>query len=217
MMLLRSVGLLSVSLFLAACGGGGGVDTPTVTPDRPTIPTTPSTPATPTPGFANALRQSETQADLLDRMAVTDPSDLPATGRISYSGFMTGDIYDPLTGTERNTLVGEMEIEANFANEDDFLTGSVDNFKSSDSQRVDGALDIDFGTLDRSIDAETLGAYDGVLSGRIRVDGKAADVDGYMSGNFRNGTRATDGSFQSELGDGDGYFDGTFSARRVTQ
>lgn len=146
-MLLRPALASVVFCGLAACGGGGGTDTPaTVEPEVP-APTVPDDTST--------LGQRAAALDLIAQWAPTNPpvytalSAVPLTGRAEYNGFIYGSLSnsnDDIT----DSIIGSLALEVGFNAGGATFSGTAGEFTAEDDTGLTGNLVVSGGSLNRA-------------------------------------------------------------------
>ncbi|MFV0408261.1 MAG: transferrin-binding protein-like solute binding protein [Paracoccus sp. (in: a-proteobacteria)] len=160
----------SLSL-LAACGGsggGGGSDSP-----------------------ANEYSEDAAHAGSViastASMNRTSAASMPTTGRAEYDG-VVGMAFGGAPGSLANAqMLGDLDLDANFAN--GTITGEMDDFNTSDGQRINGELRLTNGAITGS---QLSAGVSGNLTGGSTSPGA---VNGSVDGEFLgNGASAVQGS-----------------------
>lgn len=201
-LLLWTVAMPAMIGGLAGCddvGGGDGRD------DRPT--------------YAELLQRGgaiENEIIAAD-LEFTDPSTLPVSGTAEYNGVIA--IQSEGSSGAPGRMVGELEMEMDFGNDDDVLSGSAGNFVTADGRELDGSLELGMGGLDRDVDPNGGGwTYAGGIGGTLTAPGGAGyDYSGSFVGDFLGdepdyAAGQTEGIVQGP--GGNGTFDGFFVAER---
>lgn len=168
---LTLVALAPLAFTLAACNGGVGTST--------------GAGFDPTPAPSRALTRGEI-ADISNDIfqgvrdeTATPKADVPFGGRAEYDGTLQMDIE---TARTRSDVAGLIEMDVNFGT--DRVTGAMGNFVEADGERIDGALALSNGRLDRRANSREVAIFSD-FGGRLTgPGGERIDVDGDISGGF---------------------------------
>ncbi|MBU2358527.1 MAG: hypothetical protein KKB02_06290 [Alphaproteobacteria bacterium] len=182
--------ILMVSLLAGCGGGGGGAGSGGLTPD--------------------AIDES------LGGLPISNPADLPATGRAEYGGYMRARLPTGPDGA-RVQYLGDLQMDVNFGAGFDQIRGRATGFEAADTHTLDGALTITNGAIYRDTNPDAAYSFDGDVDGTLSDASGRYAVDAQIEGEFLG----TDQKAVSGLLFGDvtgpaglDVFDGTFAGTR---
>ncbi|TNC73756.1 hypothetical protein [Rubellimicrobium roseum] len=154
-------GAVALLCLLAGCSGGSG-------------------------GGGEPLRSYEDLADealaLADEIKAMDTvpgEDLPVSGKARYEGIMAVTVEDG------SRLAGAMEMEVDFGDASDPVSGRVSNIVSSDEERYGGSLALSDSRLDRTADGDVDPTLVADLGGTVTgPDDRTTRVEADIWGSF---------------------------------
>lgn len=178
-------------MMLAGCSGGGG-----------------SGPATgPLPGDIDGR---------IDNLPVSNPADLPTTGRAEFNGYMRARVPTGAEGA-RVDYLADLALQVNFGAGFDQIRGQATKFEARDGVPLGGALAITNGNIYTQTDATAAYSFDGDLAGALTRGTATYTIDGSVEGEFLGqGQTAARGLVFGDITGprGQDIFDGTFATTR---
>lgn len=176
--------LICVAAFMAMIScGGGAAEKGDLNRTRPPV------------AFASLEAEATQLHATWDAVSFSDPATLPMSGRAQYNGVIQMDVQQ---GALRTVMNGDLQLNANFANEK--VSGRANSFVDPSDNAYSGSLDVTNSVMDRGADPTTGFTYQTDLTGRLTGNGQTIDVDAGLSGDFR-GTQpdATSGIVQGTV------------------
>ncbi|WP_099823766.1 hypothetical protein [Oceaniglobus indicus] len=133
--------------------------------------------------YASRFAEGEALVRLLNEQTgqnYSDPANLPTSGGAEYDGVVAAEL--PGVGSETTTVVGDLELRANFANST--VGGTMDDFVEEDGTRYTGALIVADGPIRRNINPDVDYTFSSAVNGRLAGNNQTYDVNGQLEGDF---------------------------------
>lgn len=190
----------ALGLLLAGCGGSGGDEEE----ERPT--------------FAELEAESEALAAEIEDLEVTDPAALPVEGSATYEGVISVESAEADGFGFVPPMGGELTLDVDF--DDSTVSGSAENFVTTDGEEMSGSLDIGNGQVfrDANIEEGQESTFATTLSGQLEdADGGEYSFGGGLAGNFLGTSHShVGGGLEGVVVTPDGVdvFEGGFVAER---
>ena len=118
-------------------------------------------------------------AELLDSISELDPTpaaSMPTSGSATYNGYVTGEIG--VSGTITDVVLADTTLVASFTGVGGSISGTIDNFESSQSADISGSqLILSGGTIASN-------AFTANVDGVLGYDDDTVTVDATLVGGF---------------------------------
>ena len=172
-------------------------------------------------GGAGSVTDRAASANALDAklagINVSNPQQLPTSGRAQYNGYMRANLPTEDNGARLNYL-GDLTLDVNFGAARDEVAGQATGFTNGGGKRLDGSVAITGGDLYRDTDPAVNYTFTGDVGGRLTQGNRAFVIDAEIEGEFRGRDQdAVRGLLFGDVTgpDGQDIFDGTFAATRI--